>query len=70
MEKLEPNGAESFKRGDMGMMSKKERKEAITNWFLQRNPTQTRGWAEWEMEMLCRELEALGIGMMESLLDT
>jgi len=36
-------------------------REEIINWFLMRNPTQTRSWAEQETKMLFIKQDSLGV---------
>ena len=43
------------------MTKQEEIRDGIVNWFLERNPNQTRSWAEWETKMLFIKQDSQGV---------
>ena len=42
-------------------MTREEIREGIVDWFLMRDPSKDRSWAEWEVKVLFNKLDSAGL---------
>ena len=51
------------------MATREEIREGIVDWFLARDPSKDRAWAEWETKMLFFKLDRMGVVVKVDLKD-